>query len=259
VTIDNIDIDATLKDVERLMQEDEQISPALKSTMTVLVLVVKLLTNRLGLDSRNSSKPPSSDLNREKQKQAKKSGRKSGGQVGHIGTTLKQTQEPDEVKIIEIDRRTIPKGSYLETGFARRQVFDIDISRYVTEYQAQILVNKNTGKEYTATFPKDVTKAVQYGNKLKAHAVYMSQYQLIPYNRVQEFFADQLDIPLSEGSLHNFNKEAFTKLRPFETLSLNKLIQAPLLHVDETGINVNGKKYWLHCATNASWTHFFCA
>ena len=257
MTIDNIDIDETLKDVEKLLQEDEHISPALKSTITVLVLVVKLLTNRLGLDSRNSSKPPSSDINREKQKSTKKSGRKSGGQAGHIGATLKQTQEPDEVKIIEIDRRTIPKGSYIETGFAKRQVFDIDISRYVTEYQAQLLINKNTGKQYTAAFPKDVTKAVQYGNKLKAHAVYMSQYQLIPYNRVQEFFADQLDIPLSEGSLHNFNKEAFTKLDPFETQSINKLIQSPLLHVDETGININGEKHWLHCASNASRTHFF--
>ena len=76
MTIDNIDIDATLIDVERLLKEDKNVSPALKSTITVLILVVKLLTNKLGLNSRNSSKPPSSDPNRNKEKAPKKSTKK---------------------------------------------------------------------------------------------------------------------------------------------------------------------------------------
>ncbi len=41
------------------------------------------------------------------------------------------------------------------------------------------------GKRYTASFPAAVTKAVQYGNGVKAQAVYLSQYQLIPYQRVR--------------------------------------------------------------------------
>ncbi len=149
MTIDNIDIDATLSDLERLLNEDKNISPALKSTITVLMLVVQLLANKLGLNSRNSSKPPSSDLNRKKDTVANKSGKKSGGQVGRNGTTLKQTQEPDEVKVLTLDRRTLPKGHYIEGGVAIRQVFDIDISRYVTEYQAQILIHKETGEKHT--------------------------------------------------------------------------------------------------------------
>ena len=32
----------------------------------------------------------------------------------------------------------------------------------------------------------------------KPTSVYLSQYQLIPYNRVQEYFADQLQIPIGE-------------------------------------------------------------
>jgi len=85
----------------------------------------------------------------------------------------------------------------------------------------------------------------------------MSQYQLLPYNRVQEFFAEQLGIPLSEGSIYNFNLSAYHKLADYEALTKLKLINSPLLHVDETGININGEKHWLHCATNASWTYFF--
>ncbi len=93
-------------------------------------------------------------------------------------------------------------------GVETRQVFDIEISRVVTEYQADVLENAQ-GQRFVAQFPEGVTKAVQYGNQIKAHAVYLSQHQLLPYNRVQTYFADQCGIPISEGSLFNFNLQAF--------------------------------------------------
>ena len=259
--LDAIDIDSTLTDVEKLLKEDKKLSPALKATISILVVLVKLLTDRVGLNSQNSSKPPSTDSDSNKKKQKKQnrssSGKSSGGQKGHVGTTLEQTEDPDDIRVLKIDRRTLPKGDFQEAGYSIRQVFDIDITRWVTEYQAQILINKETGQQYTASFPEDITKAVQYGNKLKAHAVYMSQYQLIPYLRVKEYFTELLGIPISEGSLFNFNNAAYKKLKTFEEITIQKLIDAPILPVDETGININGEKYWLHCATNASWTYFF--
>ncbi|MCU7848474.1 MAG: hypothetical protein KZQ89_10810 [Candidatus Thiodiazotropha sp. (ex Lucinoma kastoroae)] len=42
--------------------------------------------------------------------------------------------------------------------------------------------------------------------------MYLSPYQLLPYLRIKDYFADQLQIPLSEGSLINFNQRAFEKL-----------------------------------------------
>ena len=98
---------------------------------------------------------------------------------------------------------------------------------------------------------------MQYSNRLKAHAVYLSQYQLLPYKRVQEYFAAQLQIPVSEGSLYNFNLQAFEELAGFEQLCKDRLAQAEVAHADETGININGKGHWLHCASNKKWTHYF--
>ena len=126
----------------------------------------------------------------------------------------------------------------------------------VTEYQAQVLVDEQ-GKRFVASFPDGVTKAVQYGSQLKAHAVYLSQYQLLPYKRIQEYFCDQLHIPLSEGSLYNFNATAFSRLAEFEKFSKDQLAEADLAHADETGININGKGHWLHCASNEFWTHYY--
>ncbi len=97
--LDDIDIDGTLKEMEFILSNEKELSPALKSMIGVLIVVVKLLTNRAGLNSRNSSKPPSSDPNRPKTPR-KKSGKKPGGQTGHAGTTLKQIEEPDGFEVI---------------------------------------------------------------------------------------------------------------------------------------------------------------
>ncbi len=235
---------------------DKSLSPSLISMIKVLIVVVKLLTHRAGLNSRNSSKPPSSDPNRLKSSR-KKTGKKSGGQKGHAGATLTQIDEPDEVEYIEVDRRTLPKGhNYKDIGIERRQIVDIEINRIVTEYQAQILEDEN-GTCFVAAFPEGVTKAIQYGNTLKAHAVYMSQYQLLPYKRIEEYFTEQLAIPISQGSIFNFNKEAYDKLAAFDEIAKNKLSASQRLHVDETGINIVGKRNWLHCAGNDLWTYYF--
>jgi transposase len=182
-----------------------------------------------------------------------KTGKKPGGQKGHVGTTLKKVDDPDKIKEIKVDRSKLPAGQYRQVGFESRQVFDIDICRVVTEYRAQILEDAN-GKQFVASFPEGVKKAVQYGTGLKAHSVYMSQFQLIPYNRIQDYFADQLHIPLSEGSIFNFNMQAFGLLADFEALVKNHLAASDLAHADETGINISGKRHWLHCVSNEDWT-----
>jgi len=253
--INAIDVEATLDKPKVLLGEETDLSPALRSVIEVLLMLVSVLLNRATLNSHNSSKPPSSDPNRQKNKRAK-TGKPSGGQHGHVGTTLQTIADPDHVAIIKVDQSTLPKGEYRDVGVETRQVFDIDISRFVTEYQAQILENEQ-GQRFVAAFPEDVTKAVQYGHQLKAHAVYLSQYQLLPYKRVQEYFADQLNMPLSEGSLYNFNHQAFTQLATFEQTAKDQLAQADVNHADETGININGKRHWLHCTSNDRWTHYF--
>ena len=160
MTVDNIDVEATIKKVQELLAQEQNLSPALRSTLDVLLLVVQLLVNRLTLNSRNSSKPPSSDPHRERDQKPKDGNNKPAGQTGRVGTTLRQVDDPDDIKMLEVDRSTLPPSQYREVGFDRRQGFDIDISRIVTEYRAQI-VEDEKGQRVTAPFPDHVTKAVQ--------------------------------------------------------------------------------------------------
>ena len=182
--IENIDIEATIEKVRTLVREDKQLSAGLKSMIELLILIITLLANRLNLNSTNSSKPPSSDPNRKKRSK-NKTDKKPGGQKGHVGKTLEKVDDPDKIEVINVDRTKLPLARYREVGFDTRQVFDIDISRVVTEYRAQI-VEDNNGNRFVAPFPEGVTKAVQYGTTLKSHSVYMSQYQLVPYNRIHK-------------------------------------------------------------------------
>ena len=173
MTIEDIDVDSSINSVKELLRKEHDLSPALRSALEVLLLLVTLLLNRITLNSKNSSKPPSSDPNRKKTSKKGKSDRKPGGQKGHNGTTLEPVDDPDEVTELKVDRRSLPKGSqYHEVGHEIRQVIDIDISRFVTEYQAQILED-NQGNRFVASFPEGVNRPVQYGLGLKANAVYM--------------------------------------------------------------------------------------
>lgn len=179
-----------------------------------------------------------------------------GGQLNHPGTTLAPIADPDEINVIALERATLPAGEYRDAGYEQRQVIDLRIERFVTEFRAQVLVNA-LGVRFVAAFPDGVTRPAQYGASIKANAVYMSMFQLIPYERVQTHFEEQFNVSLSSGSLSNFNRDAYVRLAAFETLAKQQLPQEKVLHADETGINVNGVTQWLHSASSERWTVFY--
>jgi transposase len=255
--IHKMNVSETIGEAEKLLHEEKNISPALRSVIKVLLSLMKIMLDRFSLNSKNSSKPPSTDRNRNKSKSKKtKTTRKPGGQPGHVGKQLKPIDNPDKIEILTIDRRTLPRGQYQEAGFESRQVIDFIVTVQVTEYRAQILIG-HQGERFVAAFPDWVTRPVQYGPKTKSSAVYMSQYQLIPYQRIEDYFSEQIEISISTGTVFNFNQEAYDRLEYFETVAKNKLRQSRILHGDETGINISGKRLWLHTACNDRWTHFY--
>lgn len=170
---------------------------------------MQVMLERLSLNSKNSSKPPSTDPNRKKSTQKKRHPkRKPGGQPGREGKQLKQVKEPDVMETLNIDKRTLPRGDYSDAGYEARQLIAFNVSVLITEYRPQVFLD-GKGKRYVAKFPEHVTRPIQYGPKTKASSVYMSQYQLIPSHRLQDYFAEQVGLNLSAGSICNFNKEAF--------------------------------------------------
>ena len=115
VTLGRVNIEEAIAQVREHLARAPALSPALRSAIELLILMVTLMAKRLGLNSRNSSTPPSRDPDRARRRRAGAAPR--GGQQGHDGTTLRKVAHPDKVEVITIDRRTLPHGAYQEAGF----------------------------------------------------------------------------------------------------------------------------------------------
>ncbi len=248
---------------KNLEKEEKNLPPCIVETINSLLETIKYLSDQIGLNSGNSSIPPSADSNRDKKPKEKptdnsndddnKSNNKPGGQDGHKGTTLTLVGNPDETIEIELDLTTLPDNqNYQFVRWEIKQVIDIKIRRHVKEYKIAVFKDEN-GNEFKAKFPKGINAPIQYSPSVKSNAVYMSMYQLIPYERLKEQFLNQFGIALSTGSLFSFNKEALKRLSAFETLVKHKLAISNLIHVDETGININSDLNWIHNASNEDW------
>lgn len=232
------------------------------------VLIAKLLARieelerRLGLNSQNSSKPPSSDGLKKPVPQSlrEKSGKPSGGQKGHKGGTLKQVEQPDEVITHEVKRcprcaADLEPGAVI--GLRKRQVFDIPTPRVqVTQHQAQIKRCFCCAMDVMAAFPANVAAPVQYGPRVKALSVYLHQQQMIPEDRLATLFEDMFALPISATSIAN-NSVAFAgQVTPLTELVLDHLRQAPVKNLDESGVRVAAKLHWVHVVSNTEWTYY---
>jgi transposase len=221
------------------------------------------LRARLDTNSHNSSKPPSSDgpgLKPHPKSQRTRSGRKPGGQPGHVGHTLHLVDEPDEVQV-HTPARCRTCGQSLDAVVAvrweRRQVVDIPpIKVRVVEHQVQTKCCPDCGAQTMGEFPKGVTAPVQYGPGVATIGVYLNQEQLLPLERSCEVLADLFNCPISEATLERAVGECHEQLAETEGEIKRGVEGAKVAHFDETGVNITGKTHWLHAASTASLTYY---
>ena len=223
---------------------------------------VQRLKDQLAKNSRNSSKPPSSDgLKKPSPKSLRPRGQSTpGGQKGHSGSTLKMVDNPDHIVVYPVKQcqrcgRCLADEAPINVE--KRQVFDIPpLPMEVTCHQAHLKECAHCGHLNKATFPEQVKAPVQYGPRLKAIAVYLRHYQLLPYNRTRELFRDLFSTDLSEGTLTNITETCSELLQqPLDQIH-QQLEQSPVVHFDETGSSVDGKLQWLHAASTPHLTYY---
>jgi transposase len=212
-------------------------------------------------DSHNSSKPSSSEgYGKRPLAQKKKSGRRPGGQKGHEGNTLRMVYNPDKVVVHKVDMcgscgKSLKREKVIE--YDKRQVFDIPpIKVEVTEHRGEIKACARCGEVSTAVFPEGITHKAQYGNRLKAYAVYIKNYGLLSYERAAELFEDLFSVPLSSGTLVNIDRSCFERLEAVAARIKENIIASSIAHFDETGMRVEGKLHWLHVASTNELTYY---
>ncbi len=241
----------------------------LQADLAALWQQVQELQRRLGLDSSNSGKPPSSDgpakppSGRRTRSQRGRSGKRSGGQPGHKGATLCQTETPDRIQT-HLPPHCADCGVTLsvqdtEGQPLRRQVFELPPPQplEVTEHQAHACRCRVCGSVTRAAFPEGVNAPVQYGPRVAATAVYLQHAHFLPEDRLAEVFQDLFRVPICAATLAGMTRKAAQCWRGCTERVRDLLVSAGgVKHLDETGFRIAGKTQWLH-VVSTSWLTFY--
>jgi transposase len=238
---------------------------ALRAVINELRGEIAELRRQLGLNSRNSSKPPSTDgLGKPAPKSLRrKSGRKPGGQPGHPGSTLALVDGVPDERIVRHEPAACGGcGAGLddapEVGVVRRQVFDLPPMRIdVTEHQ---LVTRRCGCGVSTCgpAPAGLSAPVQYGPRVTAIVLYLYVGQFLSKKRAAEALSQLFGTPLSHGTVAAMTQRAADRLTEFGQQVVERIADAPVAGFDETGFRVAGKLHWVHCARTEKYTLITC-
>jgi transposase-like protein len=241
-----------IKDLEEENKELKKIIVQKDKQINDLNHTVANLTARIKKDSSNSSKPSSTDgFKKQIHNSREKSGKKPGGQNGHKGECLKLFGNPTE-KIECKDKNCSCGGhiKYYPEPISVKQKVDIDVSVNIKEYQRFEGICEKCQKTHVSKFPDNIVNTVTYGDNLKTLVTMLINEGMVSINRVSDLIKSLTDdvIHLSEGTIVNFNYELAKKCEPIVDKIKDILIKSNVLHVDESGLRINGKLNWIHTA-----------
>jgi transposase len=222
---------------------------------------VRRLRDAAAQNSRNSSRPPSTDRPEQPKPKSlrKRSGRKPGGQPGHPGRTLELSDPPQHLQIHSLRECACGEDLSREPAldFQRRQVFDLpSLKLECTEHRAEMKECPGCHETVAAAFPAEVKAPVQYGQNFRALLAYLYDAQEGASLRIRQMCAEMFGYAVSEATLQSARQEQHDALEPFETRLVDILPQEPVLHADETGVPINKVQHWLHVLCTPLLTFF---
>lgn len=222
------------------------------------------LEARLRQNSRNSSKPPSSDPPGIERPKQESSGRKRGGQLGHEANR-RELLPPERVDHFQDHWPTIceeceaPLPSELRTEVGepvRRQVVELPrVQAEVTEHRLHLQQCECCGHATEATLPAVVPSGA-FGSRLRALVALCAGRYRLSKRTTQELLSDVVGVELSLGSVSNIERQVSAALAAPVEEAREHLRQQPVVHADETGWREAKRRAWLWTAATRLVTVF---
>jgi len=254
------------EELEARITEQDEVIARQDAVIVEMKAQVAELKAKLDQNSRNSSKPPSSDgyskPSPKKRSLRERSGRKPGGQEGHEGAYLERVEVPDrqishEPDLCEGCGCDLADGEEMPGGESR-QVFDITekLALEVIEHLSKRRRCAHCGRVNEGRFPEDVLAPVGYGRNLRAFGVYLIVFQHIPYDRAHRLICDLIGAEISTATLCSWVAKAAAGLTDFDEQLRGLLADQPVVHYDETGLRVAERLRWAHSTSTETLTRY---
>ena len=237
----------------------------LNQTITKLKQTIKELKEQLNKNSKNSSKPPSSDglkkpAVKKNRSLRESSGKKQGAQEGHDGVYLSVTANPDHIRNhmhsdctgCPYRAKCLDKACIKETRHEIDAVVTVDVTAHNLIEVCRCPLH---GGVKAGAFPENIKATVQYGKNLQAMTVDFNTVGAVSINRTHEILSSVFNIPLATGTIKNMVSRCAESLKDtYERIRLT-MTALGLLHCDETGTRVDGKTCWVHVASDQDYTY----
>lgn len=253
--------DEKIAELEEIIRQQASVIKALMQKIAEQELVIADLQERLNKNSRNSSKPPSTDgLAKPKPKSVRKpSGRKPGGQKGHEGRGFCLSEAAEEIvvhKPAECENCPL-KGQCKSCDYSEaRNVVDVEIITKITaHYTESYKCPMRDGEIISGKFPEGVNSSIQYGNGVKALVIALNTAGMMSINRVHEIMNSLLGLPISTGFIASTVQDFGEHISGIVEEIRVALEKADVVNCDETGTRVEGTNYWVHSACNEEYTY----
>ena len=244
---------------EQNAQLISQIS-SMQKTIDELTKTIARLEEKLNKNSKNSSKPPSSDgFKKQDRSLREKSGKKQGGQTGHKGTTLSVMKDPDKI-ITHMPSQCsgCPRYEFCQKHSEVTETRTVIDARMETEVVAhKVICVKDCPIHHqtlTGQFPKEINAPLKYGKNLRAIITALNTVGAVSTNRIKEILGSVFGIPLSTGTISSTVSQFSESLDPVLAKIRAFVSLTDVAHCDETGLRVDKKLKWAHVFSDKLYT-----
>ena len=211
------------------------------------------LKAQINRDYENSSIPSSMKPNHKIITNSReKSGKKPGGQPGHVGHKRKRLTVTNRINI-PAPYKYVNNKDYIATGkIITKQLININIVVSVDEYCTKEFRNKKTGQRVHAQFPEGIQNDVNYGGSVKSFLLLLNNRCNVSIDKSCEFLSELTTgtLNISKGMVNGLSEKFSKKTKAQQDKIFSDLILSPVLNTDCTNARVNGKNVYVFvCAT----------
>lgn len=230
---------------ELALQDKKVMKKQFEKELKVKDDYIAQLSARLNKNSTNSSKPSSTDgFKHVVHNCSKKTSKHVGGQEGHKYHEPKLFSKPDKIVKVSAPRKCDCGGKIIYSKeVIKRQIIDLVIKYYSTEYQGKVGICAKCGKEHYPSFPENLNNKVQYSDSVKGFSMILSEFGNMPVDKIRQVLGilTNSNGP-STGSIMNWKSNSYANMKPVMEDIKEEILTSPVLNNDETPYFLNGKQ-----------------